>query len=341
VPAMDIRDAIRKLVNRQDLSEAEARAALGYIMDGLATPAQIAAFLTALRMKGETVSEILGFVRETRARARKIRPRVDNLVDVCGTGGDQFTTFNISSTSAFVVAGAGARVAKHGGRTYRHRSGSADVVEAMGVNIEAAPEVVERCIEEIGIGFLFAPLYHAAVKHALAPRREIGLRTVLNVVSPLANPADAPNMLMGTYAPDLTEIVAEVMVELGTRRALVVHGDGMDELTTLGPSKISEVRDGTVRTYTVDPAALRLLMPHRAALAGSTPEENAHIAVSILQGELGPRRDIVLLNAAAGLVASGLADDLQEGLALSAHAIDSGAGFGRLEGLRAMTRVEG
>ncbi len=338
---MDVRDAIRKVVDRQDLSEAEARAALGFIMDGLATPAQIAAFLTALRMKGETVEEILGFVRETRARARKIRPRVDNLVDVCGTGGDQFTTFNISSTSAFVVAGAGARVAKHGGRTYRHRSGSADVVEAMGVNIEAPPEVVERCIEEIGIGFLFAPLYHAAVKHALAPRREIGLRTVLNVVSPLANPADAPNMLMGTYDPGLTEIVAEVMVALGTHRALVVHGDGMDELTTLGPSKVSEVRDGTVRTYVVDPAALGLLAPHRAALAGSTPEENAQIAVSVLQGEVGPRRDIVLLNAAAGLIAAGVADDLHGGFAMSARAIDSGDAYGRLERLRAMTRAEG
>ncbi len=337
---MDVRDAIRKLVDRQDLTETEARGALGFIMDGQATPAQIAAFLTALRMKGETVEEIVGFVRETRARAWKIRPRVDNLVDVCGTGGDQFTTFNISSTVAFVVAGGGAHVAKHGGRTYRHRSGSADVVEAMGVNIEVPPEVVARCIEEVGIGFLFAPLYHPAVKHAAAPRREIGLRTVLNVVSTLANPADAPNMLLGVYDPTLTETVADVLVELGARHALVVHGDGMDELSTLGPSKISEVRNGEVRTYTFEAESIGLRPPDPAALAGGTPADNAKISVAILQGELGARREIVQLNAAGGLVAAGLADDLREGFAAAARSIDSGEAYERLKGLRALTRAE-
>ncbi len=334
---MDIKDAIRKIVDRDNLSRAEARAALGTIMDGQSTPAQIAAFFTALRIKGETVEEITGFVEETRQRARRIHPRVDELVDVAGTGGDQFTTFNISSTAAFIVAGAGANVAKHGGRTYRHRSGSADVIEAMAVNIEVAPEVVERCIEEIGIGFLFAPMYHPAVKHAVGPRREIGFPTVLNIVSPLANPAGAPNLLVGTYRPDLTEVVAEVLVELGTRRALVVHGDGMDELTTLGLSKITEVKDGVVRTSTFDPSTLGLRPPDRQALAGGTPAENAQIGISVLQGELGPRREIVLLNAAAGLVVAGRASDLREGVAMAARAVDSGAAFEKLEMLRART----
>lgn len=335
---VDLREVIGKLVERQDLAEAEARAALGVIMDGHATPAQIAAFFTALRMKGETVEEIVGFVRETRQRARRIAPRVAELVDVCGTGGDAFTTFNISSTSAFVVAAAGAPVAKHGGRTYRHRSGSADVIEAMGVNIEAAPDLVERCIETLGIGFLYAPLYHAAVKHAVGPRREIGFPTVLNVVSPLANPAGAPNLLVGTYRPDLTEIIAEVLLELGARRALVVHGAGMDELTTMGPSKITEVRDGTSRTYAFDPASLGLRAPDRDALSGGTPDENAQTAIAILRGEPGPRREIVLLNAAAGLIAGGLVADLPEGFAMAARALDQGAAADKLEGLRAMTR---
>jgi anthranilate phosphoribosyltransferase len=307
-------------------------------MDGQATAAQIASFLTALRIKGETVEEILGFVKETRHRARRIHPRVDDLVDVCGTGGDAFTTFNISSTAGFVVAGAGGRVAKHGGRTYRHRSGSADVVEAMGINIEAPPEVVERCIEEVGIGFLFAPLYHPAVKHAVGPRREIGLRTVLNVVSPLANPAGAPNMLLGVYDAQLTEVVAQVMIALGTRRALVVHGDGLDELTTLGRSKITEVRDGAFRTYDVDARDLGLPLGDRDALAGGSPDENARIADAVLRGERGPRRDIVALNAGAGLVAAGLAGDLRAGLDLAERAIDSGEAYARLVRLRTMTQ---
>jgi len=335
---VDLREVIRKLVERQNLAETEARAALGVIMDGQATPAQIAAFFTALRMKGETVEEITAFVRETRHRARKISPRVADLVDVCGTGGDAFATFNISSTAAFIVAAAGANVAKHGGRTYRHRSGSADVVEAMGVNIEAVPDLVERCIEALGIGFLFAPLYHPAVKHAVAPRREIGFPTVLNVVSPLANPAGAPNLLVGTYRPELTEIVAEVLIELGARRALVVHGGGMDELTTMGPSKITEVRDGTARTYMFDPATLGLRAPDRDALSGGTPDENAQTAIAILRGEQGYRREIVLLNAAAGLIAGGLAANLPEGFAMATRALDAGAAYEKLEALRAMTR---
>ena len=337
---MDLKDVIRRVVDRQDLDEAEAHAALGVIMDGEATPAQIAAFITALRMKGEVVDEIAGFARAMRERAQRIRPRVDDLVDVVGTGGDRVSTFNISTTTAFVVAGAGAYVAKHGNRAVSRRCGAADVLEALGVNIQVGPETVERCIEDIGIGFLFAPLYHAAMKHAVGPRREIGIRTVFNILGPLTNPAGARNLVVGTYDPGLTEIMAEVLAELGARRAVVVHGDGMDELSTLGPTRISEVRDGSVRTYTLDPATLGVSIPDPQALAGGSPEENAHVTEAVLHGEPGPARDIILLNASAALIVAGLAADLPEGMALAARAIDSGAAHERLEGLRVRTRVE-
>lgn len=337
---MELKDAIRRVVDRQDLSEAEAHAALGVIMDGEATPAQIAAFITALRMKGEAVEEIAGFARAMRERAQRIRPRVDDLVDVVGTGGDRVNTFNISTTTAFVVAGAGAYVAKHGNRAVSRRSGAADVLEALGVNIQVGPEVVEGCIEDIGIGFLFAPLYHAAMKHAVGPRREIGIRTVFNILGPLTNPAGARNLLVGTYDPGLTEIMARVLAELGARRALVVHGDGMDEVSTLAPTRISEVRDGSVRTYTLDPTTLGISPPDAQALAGGSPEENARTTEAILRGAPGPARDIILLNAAAALQVAGLAGDLREGMALAARAIDSGAAYERLEGLRVRTRVE-
>lgn len=337
---MELKDAIRRVVDRQDLSEAEAHAALGVIMDGEATPAQIAALITALRMKGEAVEEIAGFARAMRERAQRIRPRVDDLVDVVGTGGDRVNTFNISTTTAFVVAGAGAYVAKHGNRAVSRRSGAADVLEALGVNIQVGPEVVEGCIEDIGIGFLFAPLYHAAMKHAVGPRREIGIRTVFNILGPLTNPAGARNLLVGTYDPGLTEIMARVLAELGARRALVVHGDGMDEVSTLAPTRISEVRDGSVRTYTLDPTTLGISPPDAQALAGGSPEENARTTEAILRGAPGPARDIILLNAAAALQVAGLAGDLREGMALAARAIDSGAAYERLEGLRVRTRVE-
>ncbi len=337
---MHLKDAIRKVVDRQDLSEAEAHAALGVVMDGQATPAQIAAFITALRMKGEKVEEIAGFARAMRERAQRIRPRVDDLVDVVGTGGDRVSTFNISTTTAFVVAGAGAYVAKHGNRAVSRRSGAADVLEALGVNIQVAPEVVAGCIEDVGIGFLFAPLYHAAMKHAVGPRREIGIRTVFNILGPLTNPAGARNLLVGTYDPGLTEIMAEVLSELGARRALVVHGDGMDELSTLSPTKISEVSNGSVRTYMLDPTSLGFTPPDPQALAGGAPEENARITEGVLRGEHTPARDIILLNAAAALQVAGLAGGIREGIALASRSIDSGAAYERLEGLRVRTRAE-
>ena len=334
-----IREAIRAVADRKTLSEQDAWAAMGEIMDGQATPAQIAAFITALRMRGETVDEIAGFARAMRERALRVVPRVDRLVDVVGTGGDRVSTFNVSTTAAFVVAGAGGYVAKHGNRAVSRQSGAADVLEALGVNIQVAPDVVQRCIEDIGIGFLFAPIYHAAMKHAAAPRKEIGIRTVFNILGPLANPAGASSLLVGTYDPALVRVMAEVLGELGVRRALVVHGDGMDEMSTLGPTQVAELRDGRVRVTVIEPSALKISSPPPEAVAGGTPQQNAEITVSVLRGQQGPARDLVVLNSGAALVAAELADDLAEGMVLAARAIDSGAAYEKLEQLRVQTKV--
>jgi len=334
-----IRDAIRQIADRQTLSEQDAWAAMGEIMDGQATPAQIAAFITALRMRGETVDEIAGFARAMRERALRVIPRVDRLIDVVGTGGDRVSTFNISTTTAFVVAGAGGYVAKHGNRAVSRQSGAADVLEALGVNIQVAPEVVQRCIEDAGIGFLFAPIYHAAMKHAAVPRKEIGIRTVFNILGPLANPAGATSLLVGTYDPALVRIMAEALGELGVRRALVVHGDGMDEMSTLGPTQVAELRDGRVAMSIVQPASLSVASPAPEAIAGGTPQQNAEVTVGVLRGQPGAARDIVVLNAAAALIAAELAEDLREGMALASRSIDSGAAHEKLEALRVHTRA--
>ncbi|HET8679216.1 MAG TPA: anthranilate phosphoribosyltransferase [bacterium] len=334
-----IREAIRSIADRQTLSEQDAWAAMGEIMDGQATPAQIAAFITALRMRGETVDEIAGFARAMRERALRVIPRVDRLIDVVGTGGDRVSTFNISTTTAFVVAGAGGYVAKHGNRAVSRQSGAADVLEALGVNIQVAPEVVQRCIEDIGIGFLFAPIYHAAMRHAAGPRKEIGIRTVFNILGPLANPAGASSLLVGTYDPALVRIMAEVLGELGVRRALVVHGDGMDEMSTLGPTQVAELRDGRVRVTIVEPSSVKVTTPAPEAIAGGTPQQNAEVTVKVLRGEAGPPRDIVVLNAGAALVAAELAEDLAGGMALASRSIDSGAAYEKLEALRVHTRA--
>lgn len=335
-----ITDAIKKVVGREHLSEADAWAAMGEVMDGQTTPAQIAAFITALRMKGETVAEIAGFARAMRERAQRITPRAETLIDVVGTGGDRLSTFNISTTTAFVVAAAGGYVAKHGNRAVSRLSGAADVLEALGVGIQVPPEVVRRSIEDIGIGFMFAPIYHAAMKHAVGPRREIGIRTVFNILGPLTNPANASYLVVGTYTPALTEIMAEVLGEMGARRAMVVHGlDGIDELSTLGPTQVSELRDGRVRTRQLTPEELGLERASADAIAGGSPQENAAITTAVLQGEGGPRREIVLANAAAALLTAEFADDWRDGLALARRAIDSGAAYEKLEALRAHTRA--
>ncbi|MGH2399029.1 MAG: anthranilate phosphoribosyltransferase, partial [bacterium] len=275
-----------------------------------------------------------------RERAQRITPNAEVLIDVVGTGGDRLNTFNISTTTAFVVAAAGGYVAKHGNRAVSRLSGAADVLEALGVQIQVPPDVVRRSIEDIGIGFMFAPIYHAAMKHAVGPRKEIGIRTVFNILGPLTNPANANYLVVGAYDPALTEIMARVLGEMGARRAFVVHGlDGIDEVSTVGPTQVSELRNGSVRTYTITPNDLGLRTTDPEQIAGGTPDQNAAITTAVLRGEAGPRQDIVLANAAAALVAAGIADDWQGGVELGRRAISSGAAYEKLEALRAHTRA--
>ena len=345
---LDIRGAIGKTLSRGDLSELEAEQVMGQIMGGEATPAQIGAFLAALRMKGETVEEITGCARAMRRSAIAVRPQRQDLIDTCGTGGDRTGTFNISTTAAFVVAGAGLAVAKHGNRSVSSHCGSADVLEALGVNLALAPEQVARCIDEVGIGFLFAPLLHPAMKHAIGPRREMGARTIFNILGPLTNPAGARRQLIGVYDPDLTAVLARVLHGLGAQAAFVVHGaDGLDELSTTGVNRISyfheEMDTGqpVFEDFDLDPTDLGLTRARVEDLLGGTPDQNAQITRSVLSGEKGPRRDIVLLNTAAALVSGGKAGNLEEGLGQAAKAIDSGAALEKLEALVALSQKLG
>ncbi|MBI4715618.1 MAG: anthranilate phosphoribosyltransferase [Nitrospirae bacterium] len=333
-----IREAIAKAVERMALTEEESEAVMDEIMTGQATPTQIGAYLAALRMKGETIEEITGAARVMRKMATRIHPRDPGVVDTCGTGGDRAGTFNISTTAACVVAGAGLTVAKHGNRSVSSRSGSADVLKALGVNIEIPTERVERCVNEVGIGFLFAPLYHGAMRYAAGPRQEIGIRTMFNILGPLTNPAGAACQVLGVFREDLTETMARVLIRLGSKHCLVVHGtDGLDEITITGESRITEGTEAGIRTYTLRPGDLEIPTGTLQDLAGGDPEENARITRKILQGEKGPRRDIVLLNAAAGIVAGGKAANLTEGVRLAEHAIDSGNAMAKLEALKAAT----
>jgi anthranilate synthase/phosphoribosyltransferase len=341
--AVTIQQAVVKLMEQHDLTEYEAEAAMAHIMHGQATPAQIGAFLTALRMKGETVDEITGCARAMRQSAVRVRPRrTDTLVDTCGTGGDGTGTFNISTAAAFVVAGAGQPVAKHGNRSVSSRSGSADVMEALGVQLDLTPEQVALCLDEVGIGFLFAPLMHPAMKHAIGPRREMGVRTIFNVLGPLTNPAGASAQVLGVYDPALTEKLAGVLRTLGSQAAFVVHGaGGVDELTTSGPNRVSALRAGRVDTYTLDPTELGFARADPAQLRGGDAEQNAAIIRGILSGALGgPPRDVVALNAAAALVAGGRATTLQEGVRLASHSIESGAAQRVLAQLVEFTRMQ-
>ena len=345
-----ITEAVRALVDRRDLTRIEAAGAMEAIMSGAATNAQIAAFLTALRMKGETVEELIGFAQVMRQKVVKVRHRPGDivgstgteremLIDTCGTGGDASGTFNVSTATAFVVAGAGVRVAKHGNRSVSSLCGSADVVETLGVDIELTPAQVGRCIDEVGIGFLYAPLLHTAMKHVMAARREMGVRTVFNMLGPLTNPAGANAQVIGVYAASLTEPLARVLAELGTHRAFVVHGaDGLDEITNTGESQVSEVREGVVRTSQVRPEDFGMPRAEIRDLQGGDREENARIIRAVLDGEPGPRRDIVLMNAGAALVAGNKAQDLKDGVALAAASISSGAATHKLENLIALSR---
>lgn len=331
---------IAKLLQRQDLTVEEAEVAMHTIMSGEATPAQIGGYLIGLRMKGETVDEIAGSARAMRAHASRVHLDLNGepLLDTAGTGGDGAHTINISTAAAFVIAGAGQTVAKHGNRAASSRCGSADVLAALGVNLDLTPEQVKACIEALGIGFLFAPKFHPAMKHAIQPRRELGQRTIFNVLGPLTNPAGATHQLIGVYDPALTEPMAEVLGALGGKAAFVVYSaDGLDELSTNGPNRVSHLRDGKVNTFGLDAADLGLRRAVREDLRGGDPEENARRLRAILAGEdRSPRRDVVLLNAAAALaVESG---DLRAGLREATEALDSGAALAKLDALAAMSQ---
>lgn len=334
-----ISDTIQQLLTGESLPAEQAEAVMNEIMTGAATPAQIAGFLVALRVKGETADEITGCARAMRRAAVQVHPSRSDIVDTCGTGGDQAGTFNISTTAAFVVAGAGLGVAKHGNRSVSSQSGSADVLESLGANLALAPERVAQAIDEIGIGFLFAPSLHPAMRYAIGPRRELGVRTVFNLLGPLTNPASAAAQLLGVYDAALTEVLARVLQQLGSDAAYIVHGHGgLDELTTTGPNQISffgvAPGNGDVVTGVLDPCKLGFRQAKDSDLKGGKPQENARITRAVLKGEdRGTRRDVVLLNAGAALLIGGAAADLEEGVARAAESIDSGVAIRTLEAL--------
>jgi anthranilate phosphoribosyltransferase len=352
-----LKEAIYKVVTRQDLTEAEMTLAMEAIMGGEATEAQIGAFITALRMKGETVPEITAAAKVMRAKATRI-PIADGLVDLdrdeinvdwetvvdtCGTGGDATQTFNVSTTTAFVVAGAGLRVAKHGNRAVSSRCGSADVIEALGINLALTPDQVAACINEVGIGFLFAPQLHGAMRYAIGPRREIGIRTIFNILGPLTNPAGANVQVLGVYDPRLTEPLAQVLGNLGGRSAFVVYGEGSyDEISIVGPTRVSQLQNGQVRTYDIAPDDFGLKRASLEDIKGGDVFENARIVRQVLKGEGGaPREDMVALNAAAAFIAAGLAPDFPGGINLARETIRSGQALSKLEALIARSKAFG
>jgi anthranilate phosphoribosyltransferase len=316
---------LTKLLAGESLEAGEARAAMAEIMEGAATPAQIAGFVVALRFKGATAEEITGLVESMRAYSQKVEVSAD-VLDTCGTGGDKSGTFNVSTAAALVCAGAGVSVAKHGNRAATSRCGSADVLEALGVKIDLDPAGVANCITEVGIGFCFAPVFHPAMRHAGMPRKELGIPTIFNFLGPLTNPAGAKRQALGVSDPAMLERMVEVLRRLGSSHVVAFHGHGgLDELALSGPSRVVELKDGNVVESEVNPAELDLEAAGPQDLAGGTAEENARAIRQVLEGERGPRRDIVLLNAAAGLVASALAPDMREGIVLAAQSVDSGA----------------
>src|SRR5512137_2649204 len=329
-----IKEAIEKAVQKTDLQEAEMMSAMNEIMEGIATPAQIAAFITALRMKGETVEEVTGAARIMRQKATRVNACSSTIVDTCGTGGDKLNTFNISTTAAFVVSAAGLTVAKHGNRAVSSGCGSADVLEALGVNIGADQEFVEECVQQIGIGFLFAPKLHGAMKYAIGPRREIGIRTIFNMLGPLTNPAGATAQLIGVYDPRLTEMFAGGLKNLGTKRAFIVHGaDGLDEATVTAETRVSELRDGMISTYNIDPVSIFGSVYGKDEIMGADATANAQIAADVLSGKNGARRKIVVLNSALAIVAGEKAQSLKEGIKIAEECIDTGRAIRKLQEL--------
>jgi anthranilate phosphoribosyltransferase len=336
-----MKEILSKLVAGNDLTKEEAMQAQELILTGQATPAQIACFLTALRMKGETLDEITGLAAVLRDKANTISPKCEKYVDLVGTGGDCTYSFNISTTSAFVVAAAGLPVAKHGNRSISSKSGAGDVLEALGVNISADPDVVEKCVEEVSIGFMFAPHFNPAMKYVGPVRGELGIRTVFNILGPLSNPSRAKSMVVGVYSPDLTEVIAGTMMNLGVERGFVVSGhDNMDEFTLTGPSTVSEIKDGKITTYEVTPEQFGFKSCDLAELQGGDGKVNAQITRDILSGkEQGSKRSIVLLNAGATLYIGGLCDSIEAGIKLAAETIDSGKATKTLEAMVAATNA--
>jgi anthranilate phosphoribosyltransferase len=336
---MTVQRAFARLLDGHDLSRGEARAVMNEVMEGAATPAQIGGLLVALRLKGETADEIAGCAEAMRAHVLAVRPKRDDLVDTAGTGGDGRGTINISTAAALVAAAAGAGVAKHGNRAVSSASGSADVLEALGFRLELPPARIERSIDELGFGFLFAPAHHPAMRHAAPVRRELAARTVFNVLGPLTNPAGARAQVVGVYDPSLVRTLADVLAQLGARRAFVVHGaGGIDELSPAGPNLVCEVVEGGVHEREVDPLELGVPPCDPAELRGGSPDENANAIRGVFAGEEGGRRWAILLNAAGAIAAAGRAGDLREGLELAREAVDSGAAAARLDELIAFSR---
>jgi len=331
-----MKEIVSKIVGGENLTQEEAESSMKTIMSGNSNEIEISSFLTALRMKGESPEEIASLAKVMREFAARIEPKVDGtLVDVCGTGGDMLNTFNISTTSMFVVAGAGIPIAKHGNRALTSKSGSADVLEELGVNLNSDFDKIKESIEKVGIGFMFAPMHHSAMKHVMPVRKQLGFRTVFNILGPLTNPANARAQLMGVFDSGLTETLANVFKILGLDSAIVAHGDpGLDELSTLGKTKVSELKDGEVNTYFIKPEEFGLSIAREEDIAGGTAKENAEILKKILAGEdTGPRRDITLLNAAAGILVGGVADSLTEGMEVARESLESGKAQKKLEEL--------
>ena len=336
---MDMQAAIKAVTERRDLTNSEMTSVMRTIMTGEATPAQIGGFLIGLRMKGETVDEIAAAAGVMRELAAKVNVNVSPLVDTCGTGGDGTNTFNISTTTAFVVAAAGGFVAKHGNRSISSKSGSADVLEAAGVNLQLTPEQVAECIEKVGVGFMFAPAHHSAMKHAIGPRKEMGVRTIFNVLGPLTNPAGAPNQVMGVFAEQWLEPLANVLGKLGSRHVMVVHSDdGMDEISISAPTQVAELKDGKVSRYTIEPEQFGIARHDIATLAVDGAEQSLAVMQAVLNGQSGPASDIVALNAGAAIYTSGLADDLKAGVTKAQEVIDSGDARAKLDALVELTQ---
>ena len=328
-----IQEAISKLVQKHDLAEAETEQVMEEIMEGKSTDAQIAGFLVALRLKGETIDEITACAKIMRQKAHIINPKVKFLVDTCGTGGDNSNTFNISTAAAFVVSGAGVAVAKHGNKSVSSKCGSADVLKELGVNIELQPKQVEKCIEEIGLGFMFAPIFHPAMKYALNARKELGIRTIFNILGPLTNPANAKSQLVGVFGEKLLAHFIKVLKNLGSKHVIAVNGKGLDEISICSKTKVYELKNGAIESYEINPEDFGFSCRELKEIMGGSPQENAKIILDILQGADGPKRDVVLLNAAAALLTTGIVNNYKDAVELATNSIDSGKALEKLKDL--------